>query len=33
VNSDGPPGKVKKNQVVKAAKALYERNAKTDASS
>jgi hypothetical protein len=32
-NSGGPPGQVKKSQVLEAAKALYERNAKSDASS
>lgn len=32
-NSDGPPGQVKKSQVLDTAKALYERNAKSDASS
>ncbi len=33
VNADGGPGQVKKGQVVSAAKALYERNAKRDAAS
>jgi hypothetical protein len=30
-NSGGPPGLVKKRQVLRTAKALYERNAKSDA--
>jgi hypothetical protein len=32
-SSGGPPGQVKKSQVLSAAKALYERNSKGDASS
>jgi hypothetical protein len=32
-NSDGPPGLVKKSRVLGTTKALYERNAKSDASS
>ena len=32
-NSGGHPGQVKKSQVLRVAKALYERNAKSDASS
>jgi hypothetical protein len=31
VNADGGPGQVKKSQVLDAARALYERNAKRDA--
>jgi hypothetical protein len=33
VNAGGGPGQVKKSQVLSAAKALYERNAKSDAAS
>jgi hypothetical protein len=33
VNADGGPGQAKKSQVLSAAKALYERNAKSDAAS
>jgi hypothetical protein len=31
-NSDGPPGQVKKSRVLGTAKKLYERNARSDAS-
>ncbi len=33
VNADGGPGQAKKSQVISAAKALYDRNAKSDAAS
>lgn len=33
VHAEGEPGQVKKRQVLSAAKALYERNAKSDATS
>jgi hypothetical protein len=33
INVDGEPGQVKKGQVLSAAKALYKRNAKSDATS
>jgi hypothetical protein len=33
VNADGGPGQVKKSQVISAAKALYDRNVKSEAAS
>ena len=33
VNGDGGPGQVKKSQVISAAKALYDRNVKSEAAS